>query len=152
MKSETGFKGAARAGARRPVILLVEDESLLRHTTAGYLNLSGYTVIEASTAVEAISELSSGKPIGLVFSDVCLSGPADGLALARWLRQRSPDIPVMLTSGYGDLVQRAAVQLVGDERFLPKPYRQYDLAGRISRLIEPSADMGQLPTSGASKR
>jgi CheY-like chemotaxis protein len=140
MENKTGSTGA-RVQARRRVILLVEDESLLRRTTAEYLRLSGYAVIEASTAVEAMSQLSSGKPIGLVLSDVCLSGTEDGLALARWLRQRSPDIPVILTSRYGDPVQRAAVLLVGDERFLPKPYRQYDLAGRISRLIEPFSDL-----------
>ena len=141
MVNETSVRGA-RARARRPVVLLVEDELLLRGVTAEYLRLSGYAVIEASTAVEAMSELRSGKPIGLVFSDVCLSGPEDGLALARWLRQRTPDIPVMLTSGYGDPVRRVAIELVGDQRFLSKPYRQHDLTGRIRRLIDRSSGVG----------
>jgi CheY-like chemotaxis protein len=122
--------------ARRPVVLVVEDEILLRRTTAGYLRLSGFRVIEAPNAAEAIAVFASGKSADVVFSDIYMSGGPDGLMLARWLHRRHPDIPVMLTSGYGEDVRQAAIELVGDESFLAKPYRQAKAANRIRALLE----------------
>jgi CheY-like chemotaxis protein len=103
----------AYEAARQSVVLLVEDEILLRRTTAEYLRLSGFPVIEAPNAEEAIAVFASGKRVDVVFSDVYLSTAMDGLRLARWLHRHHPDIPVMLTSGYGDSARRAATKLIG---------------------------------------
>jgi CheY-like chemotaxis protein len=151
MLNRTG-RTEARAPAPPAVVLLVEDEPLLRRTTAEFLRLSGYFVIEASTAAEAIAEFDLGEPMDLVFADVCLSEPMDGLALARWLHRQYPDVPVMLTSGHGDAVRQAAIKLVGRESFLSKPYRQRELAGRIGRLIGSSSNMGHVAGCWSSKR
>ena len=132
--SEAGATGIG-APDRQPVVLLVEDEALLRGTTAEFLRMSGYMVIEAPTTAEAVAQLTSGQTIDVVFSDVCLSSHLDGLALARWLHERRTEVPVLLTSGYGDPVRKAAVDLVGNEHFLSKPYRQEELSGRLRSLV-----------------
>jgi CheY-like chemotaxis protein len=148
--------GSRPAGAKTSVvdhvILVVEDDALLRSTAAEFLRLSGFTVIEVPTAVEAIAELESGKSIDIVFSDVGRFGPMGGLGLAQWLHQRYPYVPIMLTSGYGGPVRQAALDLVGDEFFLSKPYRQERLADRIRRLLEASSEVVQVAASGSSKR
>jgi two-component system, response regulator PdtaR len=124
----------ANRSARRPVVLVVEDETLLRITTAEYLRLSGYAVIEAADAAEAVVAFASREPVDIVFSDVHLPGAMDGLKLARWVHRHHRDIPVMLTSGHGDATHTAG--LVGDEYFTSKPYRQKELAGCLRFLLE----------------
>jgi CheY-like chemotaxis protein len=126
----------AKEAARQPIVLLVEDEILLRSTTAEYLRLSGYGVIEAPNAEEAVAVFASGKPVDVVFSDIFMSGGPDGLTLARWLHRYHPDIPVMLTSGYGDSARRAATELVGSPSFLSKPFRQAEAVSRIRALLD----------------
>ena len=71
----------------------------------------------------------------MVFSDVSLPGAVDGLSLARWLRDWRPRTHVMLTSGHGEAVRRAAIELVGSDCFVAKPYRQEELAHRIDALL-----------------
>jgi len=119
-----------------PVVLIVEDDTLLRRTTGEYLRLSGFQVIEAANAVEAVAVFASGKPVDVVFSDVALSAAMDGLMLARWLQRQHPHIPVMLTSGYGDSARQAATELVGSTSFLSKPYRQAAAVSHIRALLE----------------
>jgi DNA-binding NtrC family response regulator len=109
---------------------------LLRRTTAEYLRLSGFPVIEALTAEETIAVFASGKPVSVVFSDIYLSAALDGLRLVRWVHRHHPDIPVMLTSEYGDSARQAATKLVGDTSFLPKPYRRAEAVNRIRALLD----------------
>ena len=86
--------------ARVPVVLLVEDEVLIRFALAEYLRERGFKVYEAGNAAEAIQLLSFYKTeIDVVFSDVRMPGPIDGFALAIWIRQNRPGVPVILTSG-----------------------------------------------------
>ena len=125
---------AERGPARRPVVLLVEDEPWLRSTTAEFLQLSGYAVIEAADTSEAIAELEFGLSIDVVFSDVCTPGTRNGLALASWVRQHYPRVPVILTSGHGEPVRQSAIDLVGGGHFLPKPYHLEELANRLRAL------------------
>jgi CheY-like chemotaxis protein len=125
----------AQGGIRQPVVLVVEDEALLRSITGEHLRLCGYAVDEAADAAEAIALIGRGEWPDLVFSDVSLPGRMDGLSLARWLRRWRPDLRVLLTSGYGEAVYRAAIELVGSECFLRKPYRQEELVQRIDNLL-----------------
>jgi len=120
--------------ARPPVILLVEDEALLRWATSEFLRDSGCVVIEAATACEAVAELDADLSVDVVFSDISLPGEMNGLALASCLHRRRPCLPVVLTSGDGDPVRRLATEMVGSERFLPKPYRLEELADRLRAL------------------
>jgi CheY-like chemotaxis protein len=80
-------------------VLIVEDHFWTRYMAAEYFRGSGYRVIEANNADEAVSVLASGSQVHAVFSDIRMSGSMDGLALADWIAQRYPGLPVILTSG-----------------------------------------------------
>ena len=120
--------------ARYPLVMVVDDEILLRSAVADYLRISGYAVVEAANAAEAIAVLASGEPVDLVFSDIRMPGAMDGLALARWVYQRYPGVQVMLTSG--DSGDPRTAELVAAGLFLSKPYRFAEAANRIRTLLE----------------
>jgi DNA-binding NtrC family response regulator len=119
----------------RPVVLLVEDETLLRETTAEYLRLSGFTVVEAANAGEALAAFAAGESVDLVFSDVRLAaGTMDGFGLARWVHRHHGGVPVLLTSGHGEAIRAAT--LARESSFVAKPYRQKSLVSRLYRLLD----------------
>jgi len=82
-----------------PVIMVVEDEVLIRLFVADALIEAGFDVIEACSADEALILLSTGILPDLIFSDVNMPGTADGLDLAAHIKQVHPHLPVILTSG-----------------------------------------------------
>ena len=137
----------AEKEARQPVVLVVDDEIFVRSAVAEYLRISGYTVVEAANAVEAIAVFVSGEPIDVVFSDVRMPGPTDGLRLARWVYQHHPGIPVVLTSGNGDAT---AIEHVA-EFFVSKPYRAAEVANRIHLLLEEVRHQGGSTEDGMSE-
>jgi CheY-like chemotaxis protein len=98
-------------------VLLVEDEVLLRNLVAEELRACGCRVIEAGRADEAIAYLEAGGGADLVFSDVQLPGAANGVDLARRLRELDGTLPVFLTSATA-----TPGDAKGDWRFIPKPY------------------------------
>ncbi len=70
-----------------PVVLVVENDVLLRLVTAGSLREAGFEVLEAANSAEAMLVLAS-MPVDALFSDIDMPGKMDGLALAQWMRQR----------------------------------------------------------------
>jgi CheY-like chemotaxis protein len=88
--------------------------------------------VEVETAAAALDVVAAGKHVDLVFSDVVLPGPADGLALARTLVQRYPQIPVVLTTGYTKVFD-------DDPEFpvLRKPYQISTLGRAIHDALNP---------------
>jgi CheY-like chemotaxis protein len=108
--AETGTEHA-------PVILLVEDEVLIRLSTAEFLRGEGYVVLEASDAVEALVLFTSEHPLDLVVTDVRMPGELDGVKLTQILKEARPQLPVALASAHLAL----DVGHPGD-RFLRKPY------------------------------
>jgi two-component system, response regulator PdtaR len=114
----------------REVVLIVEDDFLLRWPAAEYLRDSGYRVIEAGTVGEAIAVFSSRTHVDLVFSDINLSGEITGYAFARWLGDHHPDMPVLLTSGNA-VSPRGQIGLP----FIPKPYVLAEVDDRIKALL-----------------
>jgi|SRR5580693_3332436 DNA-binding response OmpR family regulator len=115
----------------RKVVLIVEDDFLIRWPAAEYLRDSGYRVIEAGTVGEAMIVFSSGTHVDLVFSDINLSGELTGYAFARWLGDHHPDIPVLLTSGDPIASPRAHIGIP----FIPKPYVLAEVDERIKELL-----------------
>jgi DNA-binding NtrC family response regulator len=132
----------SEANARPTAVLLVEDEILTRTAVAEYLRLSGYTVVEAADAAEALTLFGAGELIDIVISDVDLPGTMDGLDLARWVKKHHSALPVLLTSGRGIAVE-AAERLAFF--FVAKPYRLEKLAERLKLMLAPgnsAADNG----------
>jgi len=99
-------------------VLVVEDEFLIRMLVAEHLRDSGFTVIEAMNADEAIAILTAGALVDIIFSDVRMPGAVDGMGLLDFIRRTRPSVPVVMTSGH--LEPRLAFS-AGAAAFLSKP-------------------------------
>ncbi|TWI54968.1 PAS domain S-box-containing protein [Pseudomonas duriflava] len=115
-------------------ILLVEDSDDVRQVTESYLKSLGYQVFSAASGEDALQLLDRQGPVDLLFTDVMMPGGINGLVLARRIRQRYPDIPILLATGYMDDLasQDVDVSMIT----LTKPYRQHELADRIATLLD----------------
>lgn len=102
-----------------PLVLVVEDEFLVRLVISDALREAGYRVIEAVDADDAAAVLASGVPVNLVFSDVQMPGSMDGLGLLSLIRQTYPGLRVVITSGR---LQPTLALAHAATEFLPKPY------------------------------
>jgi DNA-binding NtrC family response regulator len=118
-------------------ILIVEDEPLIRLALSEHLQDLGFQVLEAASAAEAMAMMERHRGIDLVFSDVRMPGEMDGIALAQWILEHWPGMPVMLTSGELSCV-KAVEELSGAENFstFAKPYRYADLGAKMAEAIE----------------
>jgi two-component system cell cycle sensor histidine kinase/response regulator CckA len=117
-------------------VLLVEDDLLVRNVTERTLQRAGWNVRCAISAEEALEALREGE-CDLMISDFALPG-LDGVALARLVRVRLLEMPIILTSGYG----HTALDEAGDVSnivFLTKPYGQTELLEAIARVVKKTA-------------
>ena len=105
--------------SKRPVVLIVEDELLLRMNALDVIEAAGFEVVEAANADEAIEILEARRDIGVVFTDIQMPGSMDGLKLVRAVRGRWPPIKIVAISGHIGVAQ---TDLPEGGRFLPKPY------------------------------
>jgi PAS domain S-box-containing protein len=117
------------SGRRTGTALLVDDEAAVRMSTADMLTDLGYNVIEAASAEDALQVVGTGASVDLVVTDHLMPGMT-GADLARILRERRPDLPILLVSGYAEMECVAP-----DLTFLTKPFRKSDLAASLSTLI-----------------
>ncbi len=106
-------------------ILVVEDNEDVRSVAVSLLEQLGYHTIAVDEAGAAIDTLAAGHQVNLVFSDVILPGRIDGVAMARELADRYPQIPIVLTTGYSKVFESEPEFPV-----LRKPY-QLSALGRI---------------------
>ena len=120
-------------------ILVVEDEALIRVLIAEELRLEGFGVIEADRADDALTYIKAGEQVDLVFSDIRTPGSLNGLQLAETLREKYPDIPIILTSGNPP---RGHVGIV--EAFVPKPYDVRETIALMSTILALKSP-GELP-------
>lgn len=133
IKGSNGAHTMASDGTR--TILVVEDDDLLRTLASDHLRDHGYRVLEASTATEAMSVVSTDADVSLIFSDVSLPGAVGGLSLATWLNNHHPAIPLLLTSGVPPIIP-----ILKEERVVPfiaKPYDFSVVARRIAEMVKP---------------
>ncbi len=122
------------SGDDRPVVLVVEDEVLVRMVIAEYLRDCDYVVIEAGSAQEAIALFKADIEVDIVFSDVQMPGSMDGFALAQWVRQNRPGVDVILTSGAANAADRAG-DLCEEGPLMQKPYESDEVHNRIKQLL-----------------
>jgi CheY-like chemotaxis protein len=114
-----------------PVILIVEDEFLLRMDSAELIENAGFEVIQASNADEAIDILKARPGIHVVFTDIQMPGSMDGLKLARFVRNRWPPIKIVATSG---LLRAEDDDLPAGSVFLRKPYHVAEVVAALREL------------------
>ena len=118
--------------AKRPVVLVVEDEFLLRMDAVDVITAAGFEVLEAANADQAIEILESRFDITVVFTDIQMPGSMDGLRLAAAIRGRWPPIKIVATSGHVNVMHS---DLPEGGRFLPKPYSPRQITGVLRELI-----------------
>ena len=103
----------------KPVILVVEDEPLLRMAAVDMIEDAGFDVVAAADATEAVAILERRLDIRIVFSDIDMPRGMDGMKLAALIRKRWPPIQIILTSGYTTV---ETVKMPPNSVFFPKPY------------------------------
>lgn len=114
------------------IILIIEDEPIIRMTVADDFVAAGFEVLEASNADEALAILESERQITAIFSDIDMPGSMDGLELAWLVRDRWPPVQIILTSGYMRPQNRESPDRV---HFLPKPYLHQTVISALKSLI-----------------
>ena len=109
----------AKPIAERPVILIVEDEPLVREMIVVELEDAGFQVVQAESGEQALAALEQEPRIDLVFTDIRLSGRLDGWDVAERARRRDEDVAVIYATGYSASEGRR----VPGGLVLTKPYR-----------------------------
>jgi PAS domain S-box-containing protein len=122
----------APRAARPAVLLLVDDEELVRASTAALLVELGYAVVEAASAAAALDKVRGGLLPDLVITDHMMPGMT-GADLAAALREKVAGIPVLIVTGYANLQTDHA----RDVDLLAKPFAFGDLARRVVALLSP---------------
>jgi PAS domain S-box-containing protein len=117
-------------GATGGTVLLVEDNPDVAGATTALVEQIGYAVSTVNNATAALQTLKR-QAFDLVISDIVMAGPMDGVALARAIRQRHADIPVILVTGYSEAAGAAEKDLV----VLRKPYQLAELSRAIAEVI-----------------
>jgi CheY-like chemotaxis protein len=118
--------------AKSPVVLIVEDEVLIRMLLSDVLRHAGCEVVEAANADEAFAVLTSAPEPDILITDVKMPGNVDGFALAAFVRRAKPDLKVIITSGHAG--PDGAVGLA--DAFLTKPYELDAIVGQVRTLTE----------------
>lgn len=115
-----------------PVVLVVEDEPLLRLCAVDLIESAGFEAVEARDADEAIEILSARRDIRIVFTDIDMPGSMDGLKLAAAIRDRWPPIELIVTSGMID-PPPGAIPARG--KFFAKPYCDVSLIDALREFV-----------------
>jgi PAS domain S-box-containing protein len=116
-------------------VLLVEDNPDVARASQLMLEQLGYSVTLVTDGAAALGAVEA-EPFDLVMTDIVMAGSLDGVGVAQALRQRKPDLPVLLVTGYSDAASRVA----GEYTVLRKPFLMAELSRTVARMI---ADTGQ---------
>ncbi len=116
-----------------PVVLVVEDEAIIRIHAADIIESAGFKVIEASNADEALRILESRSDIRVIYTDVDMPGGSiNGLKLAAAVRDRWPPVDIIVTSGHF-AVRQSEIPERG--LFFSKPVEEHLLLGALQRFV-----------------
>ena len=114
------------------VVLVVEDEMLLRLRAVDMVEDAGFTSVEAVDADEAVAILESRSDIALLFTDIQMPGSMDGLKLAHAVHKRWPPIKIILVSGQ---LKLANIDIPADSRFFGKPLEARKMIAEMQSMI-----------------
>jgi two-component system phosphate regulon response regulator OmpR len=130
-------------------VLIVEDDHQVRETVADYLSTHGYEVAQAADGAAMRKALAAELP-DLVLLDVRLPGE-DGLALARWLRERH-DLAIIMLTAAGEVIDRVVGLEVGADDYIGKPFDLRELLARMKSVLRRAEKSRTRPAAGASRR
>jgi CheY-like chemotaxis protein len=117
-----------------PIVLIVEDEWLIRADIVYEFQAAGWMTVEASSGEEALSILQDGRQIDLLVTDIRLSGLVNGWDVAQAFRKARRDLPVV----YASANARDEAQMVPGSVFFSKPFPSSTIVETSSRLVDRS--------------
>jgi len=131
MAGEIAAQPAFAPGSGR--ILLVEDDPQVAEATQDLLHNMGFDTCWAGDGPSAMAFVENDPKLALVMSDIVMPGGVSGLDLARTLRDRRPELPVILTTGY---TSHASEVTAEGFALIEKPYRRDVLAASLRSALE----------------
>jgi CheY-like chemotaxis protein len=129
---ESAFMTILDYSPPQAVVLVVEDEMMLRMRAVDMVEDAGYAPIEAVDAGEAVAILESRSDIALMFTDIQMPGSMDGLGLAHTVHKRWPPIKIIVVSGQLNLPD---IDLPADSRFFGKPLEPAEMVAEMRKMI-----------------
>jgi two-component system, cell cycle sensor histidine kinase and response regulator CckA len=120
--------------ARRPVVLVVDDEEPIRKVARRVLESGGYEVLDASNGLEALQQIDKGTKIDLLMADLRMP-QLGGSEVARRFCAANPDLKVLYVSGYVDELFQDRPLLWDGEAFLDKPFSPKGLVEAAGLLL-----------------
>jgi CheY-like chemotaxis protein len=114
-------------------VLVVDDDEGVRCVAAAIVEELGFKVLSAATGREALQILAADPRIDLLLTDIVMP-EMTGVELARQVRERYPDLPILFASGYADV--RTFGEELETETVLKKPFRIAEVAARLREVIE----------------
>ena len=116
----------------KPVVLVVEDEPIIRIETVQMVRDAGYAVLDAPNTNDAITILEGRQDIHAVFTEIRTPGHLNGMGMARAIAKRWPLVRLIVTSGVPTIDN-----FPSDWRYIPKPYDGAQLATALRALLAP---------------
>jgi CheY-like chemotaxis protein len=117
------------------IVLVVEDDMMLRMRAVDMVEDAGYVPVEAVDADEAFAILQARSDIALLFTDIQMPGSMDGLQLAHAVHERWPHLKIILVSGQLEL---SGIQIPRDSRFFGKPLVSGQMIAEMQNMIGPA--------------
>ena len=135
-QAEVAVATAAPPSGGNEIIMVVEDDALVRNFVTTQLQSLGYRTVAAVDGPTAMAVVESGQPFDLLFTDVIMPGGMSGRQLAEAVAKRRPGLKVLYTSGYTDNAIVHQGRLDAGVLLLSKPYRKSQLADMIRRALK----------------
>jgi PAS domain S-box-containing protein len=130
------LSASSRIEGGHEVILIVEDDALVRRYVITQIESLGYTTLEARNAAEALDAIGNAATIDLLFTDVIMPGSMNGRQLVDEALKRRPSLKTLFTSGYTENAIVHHGRLDSGVLLLAKPYRKSDLARMIRMALD----------------
>jgi two-component system, OmpR family, response regulator len=124
-------------------ILVVDDDAEIRHLLMTAFTREGYAVTEAADAAGALLHLSN-RSVDLITLDLSL-GADDGLTLARSIRAQS-DVPIIMVTGKGELIDRVVGLELGADDYVCKPFNLREVVARVRAVLRRQAPVRREPS------
>lgn len=118
------------------LILVVEDNDMVRKITVKRLRALGYDTFQASDGPEAVSILKQQSDIDLIFTDIEMKGGMSGYDVARWAQQHAPRCALLLTSGFNQQTAEEVEPATENLHVLQKPYNLAELQQAVEAALD----------------
>ena len=126
----------AAAGSPKPIVLVVDDESLIRWSLRERLRAAGYTVLEAETGLEAVA-VFAGSPVDLMLLDLSLP-ELDGLGVLELVKRSHPACPVIIMTAYDSPGAAKRATSLGAAHFITKPFDFDRMISLVGSTLTPA--------------